>query len=49
MIGLFGILSFGMGTVTFVYAAIGLMGFLTYGNDIQSSITSNLPNEKFYF
>uniref|UniRef100_A0A1I7SGQ3 Aa_trans domain-containing protein n=1 Tax=Bursaphelenchus xylophilus TaxID=6326 RepID=A0A1I7SGQ3_BURXY len=45
MIGPFGVLSVGMTIVTFVYAACGFFGYAVYGNNVQGSITLNLPNE----
>lgn len=44
MVGPFGVLSIGMGLVTIVYATAGFIGYITYGKDVQGSITLNLPN-----
>lgn len=48
MISYFGVLTFGMGAVTFVYASIGLTGYATYSENVEPTITQNLPkDEKF--
>uniref|UniRef100_A0AC35EVQ3 Amino acid transporter transmembrane domain-containing protein n=2 Tax=Panagrolaimus sp. PS1159 TaxID=55785 RepID=A0AC35EVQ3_9BILA len=44
MIGPFGVLSTGMSLVSVVYAACGFFGYITYGNNVEGSITLNLPN-----
>ena len=45
MVGPFGVLSSVMGIVTFIYASCGFLGYLTYGKEVEGSITLNLPNE----
>ncbi|CCD61560.1 Amino acid transporter transmembrane domain-containing protein [Caenorhabditis elegans] len=45
MKGPFGVLSVGVGMVVVIYSFAGFFGFLTYGNDVQDSITLNLPND----
>ncbi|CAJ0608221.1 unnamed protein product [Cylicocyclus nassatus] len=42
--GFNGVLSTGVSLVTIVYAACGFYGFITYGDDLQASITLNLSN-----
>lgn len=37
-----GVIYFGMSIVTMLYASFGLVGYLTYGQDIRASITLNL-------
>lgn len=41
-----GVLNFGMAFVVGLYALVGFMGYLKYGEDIQVSITLNLPLEQ---
>ena len=36
------VIYFGMSIVTVLYASFGLIGYLTYGNSIQATITLNL-------
>ncbi|EGT35001.1 hypothetical protein CAEBREN_05303 [Caenorhabditis brenneri] len=45
MKGPFGVLSVGVGMVVVIYSFAGFFGFLAYGNDVQDSITLNLPND----
>lgn len=33
--------------VVVIYSFAGFFGFLTYGNDVQDSITLNLPNDQY--
>ncbi|KAI6239765.1 Aa-trans domain-containing protein [Aphelenchoides fujianensis] len=49
MVGSFGVLSQGMGLVTFVYAICGFFGYITYGDAVQGSITLNLPNTSMFY
>lgn len=41
--GSFGVLNQGMVVIVFLYVGMGLFGYLNYGDDIQGSITLNLP------
>ncbi|CAI2343929.1 unnamed protein product [Caenorhabditis sp. 36 PRJEB53466] len=45
MTGPFGVLSVGVGMVVVIYSFAGFFGFLAYGNNVQDSITLNLPND----
>ena len=38
-----GVLTTGMVIVSVMFAALGFYGYLTFGNEIQGSITLNLP------
>lgn len=42
-IGCPGVLNFGMAFVTVLFAAVGFMGYLKYGENIEASVTLNLP------
>lgn len=42
-IGFCGVLNQGMAGVTLVYILVGFLGYLKYGDDVQGSITLNLP------
>lgn len=42
-IGLFGLFNLGMGMIISLYAIVGIVGYLKYGNNILASITLNLP------
>jgi len=42
--GCTGLLNIGMFTVASLYLSVGLFGYWKYGEDIESSITLNLPN-----
>ena len=42
------ILNGGMILVTTLYVSMGLLGYLTFGEDICGSVTLNLPNETLY-
>ncbi|CAI4229590.1 unnamed protein product [Auanema sp. JU1783] len=44
MIGFTGVLSTGMSLVSIVYTYCGFFGYITYGQDVQGSITLNLPD-----
>uniref|UniRef100_A0A1I7ZFA2 Aa_trans domain-containing protein n=1 Tax=Steinernema glaseri TaxID=37863 RepID=A0A1I7ZFA2_9BILA len=48
MVGPVGVLSTGMSLVTIAYAASGFFGYVTYGKDIEGSITLNLPSTPLY-
>ncbi|KAI6193224.1 Aa-trans domain-containing protein [Aphelenchoides besseyi] len=49
MVGTFGVLSRGMGLVTFVYAICGFFGYVTYGSKVEGSITLNLPDTTMFY
>ncbi|XP_055616742.1 proton-coupled amino acid transporter-like protein CG1139 isoform X2 [Toxorhynchites rutilus septentrionalis] len=38
-----GVLNVGMAIVTFIFASLGFLGYLKWGDDVQSSLTLNLP------
>jgi len=40
------VLCYAMVTVTIIYVAIGTLGYLAFGSDIDDSITLNLPKDK---
>ncbi|XP_013189029.1 proton-coupled amino acid transporter-like protein CG1139 [Amyelois transitella] len=42
-VGLFGLFNIGMVIIMALYLIVGLFGYLKYGDDIQASITLNLP------
>lgn len=44
-LGVFGVLNMGMGGVTVIYALLGFLGYLKYGENTKASITLNLPTE----
>nr|CAI5853461.1 unnamed protein product [Callosobruchus analis] len=46
-VGLCGVLNQGMSGVTLVYMVIGFFGYLKYGDQVEGSITLNLPKEAF--
>ncbi|KAE9552001.1 hypothetical protein FO519_004764, partial [Halicephalobus sp. NKZ332] len=48
MVGPFGVLSCGMTAVTLVYSVCGLLGYATYGEKVQGSITLNLPDQPIF-
>ena len=35
-----------MGLVTLLYVSVGVLGYLAFGEDIEDSITLNLPKDK---
>lgn len=39
----FGVLNVGMTVITLLYAGVGLLGYLKYGENSDESITLNLP------
>jgi proton-coupled amino acid transporter len=39
-----GVLVTGVNLVSLIYAACGFYGYITYGNDVQPSVTLNLTN-----
>ncbi|CAJ0934940.1 unnamed protein product, partial [Mesorhabditis belari] len=49
MMGVFGVLSIGVGVVTFIYVGVGFLGYITYGDDTAASIGLNLPNYGIWF
>lgn len=42
----FGVLNIGMIFVTGIYVVVGLVGYWKYGNDVEGSLTLNLPTEQ---
>ncbi|KHJ99001.1 transmembrane amino acid transporter protein [Oesophagostomum dentatum] len=44
MKGFNGVLSTGVSLVTIIYAACGFYGYITYGNNVEATITLNLSN-----
>lgn len=38
-----GVLNTAMGTVVCLYAIIGFLGYVRYGDNVEASITLNLP------
>ncbi|KAK6752410.1 hypothetical protein RB195_003687 [Necator americanus] len=44
MLGLTGVLTTGMSLVTIIYTYCGFFGYITYGENVQGSITLNLPD-----
>lgn len=44
-VGLTGVLNQAMSILVVLYVAIGLFGYLKYGNEISDSIILNLPQE----
>lgn len=45
MVKPFGVLNIGMIVGTFVFASCGFLGYITYGDDVEGSITLNLPDQ----
>ncbi|CAI5442275.1 unnamed protein product [Caenorhabditis angaria] len=46
MTGPFGVLSIGVGMVVIIYSFAGFFGFLAFGDDVQDTVTLNLPNNE---
>ncbi|XP_026742242.1 proton-coupled amino acid transporter-like protein CG1139 isoform X2 [Trichoplusia ni] len=44
--GLFGLFSIGMFIIVSIFASLGVLGYLKYGQDIRASITLNLPYDE---
>lgn len=44
----FGVLNVGMVFVTIIFLTTGFFGYLKYGEDVQGSLTLNLPPENMY-
>ena len=42
------VLNAGMVLVTVLYVSMGILGYLTFGDEICGSVTLNLPNETIY-
>lgn len=40
-----GVLNVGMILVTFIFVTMGFFGYLKYGDEVQGSLTLNLPKE----
>lgn len=40
-----GVYNIAMAIIIFLYAAMGLFGYLRYGDDIKDTITLNLPQD----
>ncbi|XP_068632472.1 proton-coupled amino acid transporter-like protein CG1139 [Battus philenor] len=45
-VGMFGLFSIGMFSITILYLVMGVFGYLKYGEDIKATITLNLPQEQ---
>lgn len=43
-----GVLNISMILIVFLYVGMGLFGFLNYGDDVEGSITLNLPAKDVY-
>lgn len=41
-----GVVYLAMGSITVLYAVFGTLGYLAFGDDIDDSITLNLPGDK---
>ena len=46
MRGCNGVISIAMGVVIALYAGVGFFGYLRYGEEVQGSITLNLPADE---
>lgn len=44
--GTFGVLNFGMFVIIVLYVLMGLLGFLTYGAEVEGAITLNMPKDE---
>ncbi|RCN33507.1 transmembrane amino acid transporter protein [Ancylostoma caninum] len=44
MLGFFGVISISVAFICTVYVTVGFLGYLTYGHDLEGSITLNLDN-----
>lgn len=42
-VGLFGLFNIGMVIIMMLYLLVGIFGYLKYGDEIEPSITLNLP------
>lgn len=45
-VGLCGLFNIGMTAIIILYLAVGLFGYLKYGDLVKASITLNLPAEQ---
>lgn len=43
-----GVLNTTMVFVTILYGVMGILGYMTYGDDVRGSITLNLPQDEMY-
>ncbi|KAE9547384.1 hypothetical protein FO519_009404 [Halicephalobus sp. NKZ332] len=48
MLGVTGVVSTGMSTVTVIYALCGFLGLITYGEKVKGSIALNLPEDLIF-
>lgn len=46
-LGPFGVLNIAMALVVILFATVGSVGYMKWGNDIQNSVTFNLPDDSF--
>lgn len=46
--GTYGVLNIAMVFIVFLYVGMGFFGYLKFGDDIQGSITLNLPAAEMY-
>lgn len=47
-LGCTGVLNTSMITATILYGSIGLLGYVRYGDDVEASVTLNLPEGILY-